>query len=395
MDLCSTLRRVTDAPPGPASRLGATDTPDADALARRFVDRPSTPGRRAARVSPAALLVLALATLVHAVTLAVLATGAWALGRGEGWPLKTAGVLLVALAVVLRPRLGRAAKGRGLLDAERYPETDALLREVAAVARTRVPDRLQIGTELNASATTVGLRRRVVEVGAPLWVALSPQGRVALLAHEIGHFSGGDLRQLRYVNAAYTALEAWIDVFTPGHAVDMSAATWRGVSPNSQLWSVATWPVRALLVGYVRLIDLCAAASGRRQEHDADLLSVAVAGTDGAVELLESTLAITGLETTLNRTAVSPGRPPLAPAVVAYMERYDARARAAARRRGEGDRSSVDDTHPPTTERLRLVESVPRTSAAVVLDRARAARIEREWGPTVERMLTRLADSYR
>lgn len=387
--------RVTDAPPGPAERLRAANSHVADALARRLVDDLATSRRRGARFSAATVAVVALATVVHAVTLVVLGAGVWALARGEGWPLKVVGVLLVALAVVLRPRLGRAAKGPGLLDPERCPETVALLGEIAATAHTRVPDRLEVGTDLNAYATTVGLRRRVVNVGAPLWVALSPQARVALLAHELGHFAGGDVRQLRYVAAAYTALEGWIDVFTPGNVVNVSTFYSRGVSPNSQLWSVATWPVRVLLLGYVRLIDLCAASSGRRQEHDADLISVAAAGTDGAVDSLEMLLAATGLETTANRTAMTPGRPPLAPAIRAYAEGYDAAARAAARRRGDDDRSSIDDSHPPTVERLRLVESVPRTMAAVVVDSGRAARLEREWAPTVERMLKRLADSYR
>lgn len=387
--------RVTDAPPGPAARLRAADSRLADALARRLVDDLSASRRRSARFSAASVAAVALATVVHGVTLAVLGAGVWALVRGEGWPLKVAGVLLVALAVVLRPRFGRAPAGPGLLDAVRYPETAALLREIAAVTRTRVPDRLEVGTEINAHATTVGLRRRVVSVGAPLWVALSPQARVAVLAHELGHFAAGDVRQLRYVGAAYTALEGWLDVFTPGNAVDISAESWQGVSPNSQLWSVATWPVRALLHGYLRLIDLCAAPSGRRQEHYADLVSVAAAGTDGAVDSLETVLAATGLETTANRTAMTPGRPPLAPALVAYMEQYDARARAAARRRGDDDRSSIDDSHPPTVERLRLVESVPRVEAAVVIDTGRAARLEREWAPTIETMLKRLADGYR
>jgi heat shock protein HtpX len=273
----------------------------------------------------------------------------------------------------------RVRKGPGLLNPGTYPTTRALVREIAELIDAPMPSRLEVSADLNASAFTAGWRRRrVLSIGAPLWVALSPQARVALLAHELGHFAHGDVLRGRYVSSAAYSLVAWSEVFR----LD-------GVA------RVAGWPVRVALAGYRRLLDVVAAPSHRRQELLADLSSVRAAGTDGAIDALEMVLAIVGLDVTANRVAIQPGRPPLGPALREYGESYDAAARAGARRRGDDQRSAIDDSHPPTTERLRLIESTEWVPAAVVLDDARAASLDREWASTTQRALDRLAERYR
>lgn len=367
------------------SRLDAANTRLAGAMSRRLVDDVARSSSRRGSLAPAAAAATVLATIVHLVTLAVAVSGGWLLVEGHGWPLKVVGVLLLAIFAVLLPRPGRAVKGPGLLSPTDCPATAALVREVAALVGTRIPDRLEIDHDLNASASIVRWRRQVLTVGAPLWVALSPQARVALLAHELGHFAHGDVRQSRYIGFAFAALGRWIDFATPRSFDGSDALAFRIVS----------WPVRVALSGYATLLDLCAAPSHRRQEVYADLAAVHAAGTAGAVDLLETLLAVTGLSVTVNRVSILPDRPPLAPAIADYMSGYDVAARAVARRRGDDSEARIDDTHPPTTERLRLVESVAHADAAVVLTPERQRALDREWARAVDAQLRRLSDRYR
>ncbi|MEV0381997.1 hypothetical protein [Nonomuraea sp. NPDC050643] len=65
---------------------------------------------------------------------------------------------------------------------------------------------------VNASFRIYGRRRRVVEIGYPLWLILTPQERVALLAHEMAHSSNGDGRHGLVVSSAMHSLGVLHDV---------------------------------------------------------------------------------------------------------------------------------------------------------------------------------------
>lgn len=366
-------------------------------MSKRLVDELAT-ARSRRRFTASAAVVLALATLVHAITLTFLTVGGWLAIDGSTWPLRALGVVCLLVAIALAPRLQRAPRGPGLLDPERYPETYALVREVAEVVGSRMPTRLQLDTDFNASAGPTGLRGRTLTLGAPLWVACAPQAKVALLAHELGHFAHGDVLQLRYVSSAHDALLAWADIFEPGTmteraALDAGIAMQHG--GGGWVLRPILWPFRMLFLGYLRLIILANGPSHRRQEHYADLAAVRAGGTDGAVDLLETTLAGVGVEVVCNRVGINPARPPLRPALREHMASYDAAARSRQRAHANSETIRIDSSHPPTIERLRLVESVEHTSAAVVLDAARVARLDAEQAEQLDAALTRLADSYR
>jgi heat shock protein HtpX len=111
------------------------------------------------------------------------------------YPLAFVGLFLVLLAVGLRPRLGKLDKRAYVLDKRQSPALVGLVARVAAELGTRPPDVILVDERFNASCSAVGLRRtRVLTLGLPLWAALPPQQRVALIAHELGHFVNGDLR---------------------------------------------------------------------------------------------------------------------------------------------------------------------------------------------------------
>ncbi|GAA2279468.1 hypothetical protein GCM10010149_24170 [Nonomuraea roseoviolacea subsp. roseoviolacea] len=132
-------------------------------------------------------ITLVLALLVHLLTVAFVAGGVWmaAVNNADmilGWLV---GGLLVAIGVMLRPRLGgrlpadaevleRGAAGELYSAAERVADRAGVPRPRAVAVRDLDPVSryLRVGP----------LRRPVLVVGLPLWLALSPRQRAAALA---------------------------------------------------------------------------------------------------------------------------------------------------------------------------------------------------------------------
>jgi Zn-dependent protease with chaperone function len=350
--------------------------------------------RRPRRVTPGALVVYVLATAVHAVTFGFLGVGLWLLLGGDNWPQRALGCLCLLVPAAVLPRPGRASHGTDV--SETAPETIALVAEIAEVVGGPRPTSVWISDDLNAMVTTGAVRGRALVVGAPLWVACSPQARVAVIAHELGHLANRDLIRGRYVSAAAEGVLAWLDILTPWspHEEHLLAAGEVGVGRGA-IVRVLTWPVRAALMTYLRVLHRANTSAHRRQEHYADLAAVRAAGTAGAVDALETMLVMDGLLVTANRVAVTTGRPELRPALEAYMAGYGPERRQRARQEAAAEASRVDASHPPTFQRLRLVESVEHSHPVVALDAARCEAIERELGAALSSGLSSFADSFR
>ena len=73
-----------------------------------------------------------------------------------------------------------------------------------------------IDRDYNASWSIVGARRRrILRLGLPLLVALDPQERVALIAHELAHARNGDASRSFVVGGALTELHSYAARETP------------------------------------------------------------------------------------------------------------------------------------------------------------------------------------
>ncbi|WP_229898985.1 M48 family metallopeptidase, partial [Streptomyces capoamus] len=112
--------------------------------------------------------------------------------------------VLLALPVVrgmlmLRTPKGEDGPGIPVTEADE-PRLWALVRELAAAAGTRAPDRILLTGEVNAAVSEnprlLGLfaGRRTLHLGVPLLIGLTEAQLRSVLAHEFGHFTGGDTR---------------------------------------------------------------------------------------------------------------------------------------------------------------------------------------------------------
>jgi heat shock protein HtpX len=346
-----------------------------------------------------------LATPVHLLTLAVAALGVRLLWPGTPLPAKLVGVLCLVLAYALRPTLGDRKRHGSPLDLQRCPQTVALVREAAAAVGAPAPRHLELTTDPRADARLTGLTGRSLSIGTPLWLALDGPERVALIGHQLGHLVRGDVWVRRYVGGAVQTLLGWEGMLAPYRPrlemrpEDQILAISSGSDVQSQntsagiigdIVSVLLWPVRVVLAGYRRLVEMLAARSVRQEALHADVAATRAAGTDATVRLLEVLLALPAFETSANR-AVST-RSDVAHAIAERMAAFDAGQRRALRNSAD---APVAAGHPPTLERLRLVESAPRTEPAVRVTSERWTAVDAELSGAVAKQLKRLADDYR
>ena len=177
------------------------------ALVGRSLRRPGWSWARATVIVASVAFYLLVATMVG--------VGGWLLLHDFPSMTIVLGVLLVGTAAVLAPRFGRiGASRRASLPARRRPRCMRSFIGSPQPSVRRLPMRSSSGREFGAHSGSVGMRRqRVLWLRLALFGALPPQQRVALVAHQLGHFVNGDVRRLGLTQPALTTLGKLSGVF--------------------------------------------------------------------------------------------------------------------------------------------------------------------------------------
>ncbi|WP_203922030.1 M48 family metalloprotease [Rugosimonospora africana] len=302
------------------------------------------------------------------------------------WPHLPAflGLLLILVAIGLRPRLGRLDKDSEPLARQQATALFALVEKVADELGTPRPHIIVLDERFNASCSTVGLRRRhVLRLGLPLWAALPPQQRVALLGHELGHLANGDMRRGILTGIPLGTLAALDDVTRPYHVIRRSHGDIAVAAAIARLLLGVV--NRFVWCGYV-LTAWITLRDGQKAEYLADQLAARVAGTTAAAGLIDTLAASDGITTALLAAARRGGTANAWRAAAdqtrqALAERIDQRRQLSVR-----DQSSLFATHPPAGLRARLIESRPETPPSVELSEADSDRIDEELAQRYSRL---------
>ena len=189
----------------------------------------------------------------------------WALtGGGNLWVTITGLVLGVSILVAIFPRCARfEPPGVRLTDAEQ-PRLMTLIDDEARACDEQPPDEVYATFEVNAAVLEVGRRRRVMIVGLPLLHLVTERGLRGVIAHELGHYAGGDTRLGPWIYRTREAI-----VRTVSHLSD---------AEGDDSWSQAA--VRQPFIWYGKAFLRITNAISRRQEFAADALAARRAGRD-------------------------------------------------------------------------------------------------------------------
>jgi hypothetical protein len=335
-------------------------------------------------------LVLLLTLPVRLIAPLALAGAVLLLGLASNLLEIAGGLVLIAVAVVSRPKTATSFEIASKATAKEAPRLFAALEATRrAVGGPRVHE-VWWGTGTTAATLVHGWRRRrVVAIGAPLWVALGPQARVALLAHQIDHFRRPELRAGRWTRNTLLTLDAWWFSLGGGRLVHDESAR---VFSRSRFFPRLLSPLRAAITAYCHKIVHAQAPLTERGEHLADEVAASVAGRAGALQMLDVLLSETTLHTAVSRASLAHGDP--VEAIRAAMAQLPEDALAA--RRESARRTRVDGDHPATPLRYRLVALRGATAPpAVVLAPSDSEAIDAESRDDLVTALTLAADYAR
>ncbi len=383
------------AAPVPKTRFERAYLRAGDRLGRRVSQTLEAAPSLEPRWTPSKAAAVAIAVCVHALTLAIAALGIGFIVVA-GLPGVPFGALFLAVAWLMRPRLGRPPK-EDLVSRTQAPTLFGLIDEVAAALSTPAPDLLVVNDHFNAFWNVVGIRfRRVLGLGLPLFDSLAPQERVALIGHELGHGRNGDVRRGHVVQSAVAALNSLYTLLAPGSRVVATRRDpWLAAAEPlaNAIMYVLTRPLAGLIVLQANLMW----QDSQRAEYLADALAARVAGTEAEIGLTERLLHGRTFEVVarkamhgLNDATVDV----FAEARVA-MEGIPAEERERLRRVARLEQTRLDATHPPPSYRLALLERRAPLEPAVVLDAERSAKIDDELAPLRAHLSLRIVDAYR
>lgn len=226
------------------------------------------------------LLAILFSVPIHVVTFALPLLGiALIVSQIAGYVSLCCGLILLGVAWVVRPRFGKTPED--VVPREKFPALYQLADDVANALKAAPVDAIAMDEYFSAGYERFGLRRsRLLILGYPMWQALDPQERVALLAHELAHDVNGDLSRSFFVGSAIDSLVNWYLLLVPD----------RGTTVGGLGGVVGRMVVSVI----AELILLCVFFMGqlllyerRRAEYLADYLSAQVAGTEAAISMLE------------------------------------------------------------------------------------------------------------
>ncbi|MFS4097030.1 M48 family metalloprotease, partial [Streptomyces sp. AF1A] len=316
---------------------------------------------------------------------------------GHGPVVAKLGFITVLLAIpvvrgmfMLRTPKGEEQPGVAVTDAEE-PRLWALVRDAAAAAGTRAPDRILLTGEVNAAVSEdtrlLGLLPgpRRLYLGMPLLSGLTEAQLRAVLAHEYGHFTGGDTRLSALVVRGRVQIGRVVEQF---HAkADGKAAAERARQEQAAAKRVAkgrkakqvdasgagaTYRMMAAVYTlYGKLYLRASLATARGQEFAADLAAARIAGRDATASALREIPVLSAshgfyLDSYATLGLQAGLLPPRGEFFGGFGKLLTAREQELVKLRSElpEEPASPYDSHPPIAERVRRIEALPADGRA-------------------------------
>jgi heat shock protein HtpX len=300
-------------------------------------------------------------------------------------PFMLLGALASAFAWLMHPNPGKVPV-KDIVSRKDFPALYGLVNEIVQKLGGWPINHIAVNEDFNAAYDVFGLRRvPVLWIGLPLWMALRPQERIALLSHEAVN---SDATRSFPVWSALRALDEWLGLL---RGPFVHAASWREILAGYLFWTLSI-PVAAVQSLLAQLLWL----NKQQAEYFPDYLAAKAAGTGAAVSLLQRFGCGAYLDEVLVRNAYSTSQSG------AYILRLFQRriaslpgrewqrlARVAA---CEGAR--LDASHPPTGHRIDFLRAHFVAQRQLTAEDKAMSAIDAELKTLQERIGQRLIARY-
>jgi Zn-dependent protease with chaperone function len=280
--------------------------------------------------------------------------------------LKLTLVCVIGAALILwsiLPRIDRfEPPGPRLLPSEQ-PRLFSMIDELARAAGQPMPEEVYLVHDCNAFVTSRGgflgfFGKRVLGIGLPLLQTLDLAQLRGVLAHEFGHYRGGEVGLGPVIYKTRAAILRTVNNLARG-----------GIGP-----------ARMVFVMYAKLYLRVTHAISRAQEYAADAFGASLVGKEPMIRGLETVHSVAPLydvylEQELGRVLAAGFRPPVAEGFRRYVTSRGGKelgARILEHQRRGKDHDPYD-THPALPQRVEALETLASRSSAAA-----------EAGPSIE-----------
>jgi Zn-dependent protease with chaperone function len=335
-------------------------------------------------------IAFSLAVGVHLLSLTLFVAGIFVIVTGypEVVPMLL-GAAACTFAWMMRPKPGKVPS-QDIASQRDFPALHVLVNDVARKLGGRPIDTIVVNEHFNAAYGVIGWRRvPVLWIGLPLWMALRPQERLALLGHEVAHGVNGDGTRGFIVWSALSALDEWIGFLR-----------WplrHGATAIEILGGYLPWilsiPVAALQSLLVQLLWL----DKQQAEYFADYLGSTIAGTDAAVSTMQRLGCQEHLNNVLLQSAYSTTQSG-AYILGLFQKRLASlpdREWQRLARFSQRERARLDASHPPTAYRIDFLSAhrIAEPSKLIAAEGVMNA-VDEELKATQESLGSRLIAQY-
>ncbi len=264
-----------------------------------------------------------------------------------------------------RPKEGR----RYSLDPAMQPRLFQFVERLCRIVRAPVPGRIDLDTQVNASASfrrgfvSVLGNDMVLTIGLPLVSGMTLRQLTGVLAHEFGHFAQGSGMRVTYV---IRSVNAWFArVVYERDAWDQRLADWSGQEGRELalvIWvcRLFVWLARRVLWALMWAGHFVSCFMLRQMEYDADRYEARVAGSetfaDTVDRLVVLSLASQGAHADLAQSwqtnRLADDLPRLILENVGELQRAHSAVLAAARESSARETTEAFATHPANRDRI-------------------------------------------
>lgn len=277
---------------------------------------------------------------------------------GVSWRL----VILAVLAIyaILRgiiPRRQKFVEPGPRLAPDEQPELFEEIRRTAEATNSAMPEDVYLAPDVNAGVAHVGGflgigARAIMIIGLPLIAVLNVSELRGVIAHEFGHYVGGETKLAPLIYRTRDAIGRTI------FELSNSTQGFQEFLSFPFLW-------------YGRLYLRATQAVSRRQELDADGMAARVAGgtsmESGLVKIHAAGLAFGSYLNELGAVLFYGSLPPVAEGFSRFLEGSETRAELDRVTEEELRQDMADpyDSHPPLRQRLDALKNAPHKPAVV------------------------------
>ncbi|TYP72353.1 heat shock protein HtpX [Paenibacillus methanolicus] len=325
------------------------------------------------------------ASIIHLATLLLFGLGIWLIAaNGLHAPLLSGlGALMLVISFFSLPSLGRTDR-QSVLAREEFPALLALADRIADNLGANRVHGLQISEAFNATYTEIGWRRRsFVTLGLPLMTILTPEEKVAIIAHEIAHGANGDLTRGLFVHTAFRATSQWYGYLSPDRD---------GGGILAQVTELAMRGLSQIPLALLRILSRLSHDDQQRSEYYADALASRASGVRGQMGLTRKLHIAESFQSCLQRYVLQKQQGDFIRMWQAYAEQIPQREIERLDRVQRLEGSRLDHTHPPTPYRLELLHGLPPALPSIVISAHEHEDICRELAVFHESVNARLKD---